>query len=261
MCLQKNCVIISGDINNSPELRKGQGDAASVCYFYLSQKDRNNNEMRFLCKVSGSVAEDIAKISTKTSVLVFGRLETTRYKTEGGEALFKEIIVAEVYPSVAGVYINKTEFAGRLTKNVEFLPAKEEKKALARTSLATNRKGADSEQVEFIDLTLFDKKAEFVQKYMGKGTPAAVSGRLVLESYTSKSGKQCVAYRVLVSSIDFTQDKGGGSVSASLPPADFVPQQASSPKTNAESVSGGFKPVSPTADGFMPMGWGSLPIN
>lgn len=258
MCLQKNSILLSGEVT-VPELR-GQ-----VCYFYLSQKDKSNKVSSFLVKVSNKeLVEYLTKnITQPTSLLVFGSLLTEKYDTPQGKQSFSSVSVREVYPSVPGVYINKAEFSGRLTKNADFFAATETKKALGRMSLATTRVVGEQEETEFVDITLFDKKAEFVNKYMSKGTAATVTGKLVLEQYTSKTGEQKVAYRVTCSTVNFTGDKGGGSVSAQLPPTGNVatpPQQGVPGVPNGTAAPNGAMPTADgTVPGMVPMGWGNFP--
>ena len=54
-----------------------------------------------------------------------------------------------------------------------------------RTSMAVNRStGADNESADFIQVLAFDKKAEFLSKWVPKGTAFFAEGRLSVGTYT-----------------------------------------------------------------------------
>lgn len=299
MCLQKNLFIISGEVAAAPELRmtpdNGNGSLA-ICRFNLLQKDGNGKTSSFLVKGYGKMAEDLARLSAQSAVLLFCRLETTKYTNrEGKNASFKELVISEWYPSVPGVYINRATVAGRFTKDADFFVGTGEKKAVARTSLATTAfKGSEHERTEFIDIVTFDKKAEFISKYAGKGTAVEVTGKLVLESYTNKDNVKCVAWKVYAFNVEYTSSKRS-DVETSVP-ADYSaenttapaasgsvsqpsqmsaqntasPQRVMSAQQNAvpsaaqtrvsnSSFADGFMPISSATDGFMPAGWGNFP--
>ena len=74
--------------------------------------------------------------------------------------------------------MNKVILMGRLTKNPEIKYAgKDNDMAVARYTLAVNRRyKRDGEQeADFISYVAFGKSAEFVQKYLHKGTKFAES--------------------------------------------------------------------------------------
>lgn len=247
MCLQKNKIIMSGVMRTVPELRVVPNENLSICHFQLTQLDTRGNEMTFACKALKENAENLAKCPAGTSILVFGRLETNKYKSGNGYVDFREIVVSEVYPSVEGVYINKMQFAGRLTKDPLFYAGTEAKKSLARGSIAmTMNKGTDAAKTEFLDVVAFDQRAEFMNNHMRKADAITAEGRLVLEQYQAQDGPK-ISYKLYTYSVEFTQDKAvnNRAVTAALPQS--AEQSSSLPPQST---------VKPTADGFVPVGNG-----
>lgn len=75
---------------------------------------------------------------------------------------------------------------------------------MARFSIAISM-GRD--QVEYINCTAFDKKAELLEKYFKKGDRIGVIGRIHNGSYTNKDGQKVTATEIWVDEIEFLQDK------------------------------------------------------
>ena len=58
---------------------------------------------------------------------------------------------------------------------------------IATFGFAVNEKHGDKEETLFIDVTAFGKTAEIVEKYVNKGDPLFIQGKLRLESWEDKS--------------------------------------------------------------------------
>ena len=127
---------------------------------------------------------------------------------------------------------------GNLTRNVE-LKYTINQTAVAEVGLAVNRKykrqdGTDAEEVCFIDIKAFAGKAETLHKYLGKGDPIFIEGRLTFDQWEYE-GKKHSKHRVIVENFQFlprgerqqTQDQGGGPNSdydaERVPPNDDIP--------------------------------------
>lgn len=93
---------------------------------------------------------------------------------------------------------------GRLTADPEIRVASETQKTIARFSVAINRNKKDA---DFINCVAFDKTAELLEKYFHKGDRIGVQGRIQTGSYKNRDGQTVRTTDVMVSSIEFLQDK------------------------------------------------------
>ena len=110
--------------------------------------------------------------------------------------------------------MNKVILMGRLTKNPEIKYAgKDNDMAVARYTLAVNRRyKRDGEQeADFISCVTFGKSAEFVQKYLHKGTRIVIGGRISTGNYKDKDGKTIYTTDVIVEEHEFAQNKDNGA--------------------------------------------------
>lgn len=93
--------------------------------------------------------------------------------------------------------INNFIFSGRLTTDTE-LKLSENGKSYCRFCVATQRFGV--ENASFINCTAFGHNAEFISKYLGKGSPVVVEGNVDISSY-QKDGETRYATQVMVQNI------------------------------------------------------------
>lgn len=101
--------------------------------------------------------------------------------------------------------MNKVIICGRLTKDPD-IKYTQDQKAVARFTLAVNRKGKDK-GADFISCVAFGKTGEFVEKYFKKGMKADLSGSIHTGSYEGKNGKVYTT-EVWVDDIEFGESKG-----------------------------------------------------
>jgi len=90
--------------------------------------------------------------------------------------------------------LNKVYLAGRLTRDPE-LRYISSGTALCKIGLAVSRKyrskdGESREETLFIDVTCWDKTAEFIGEKVKKGRPILVEGRLKTDSWEDKTTGQ-----------------------------------------------------------------------
>lgn len=105
--------------------------------------------------------------------------------------------------------MNKVFLIGRLTNNIE-LRYTEKKLPIATFSIAINRdyKNADGEyETDFINCKAFQMTAELIGKYTKKGDLIAIDGSLRTNSYEDKEGNKKRSTEVLVSTVQFLQQK------------------------------------------------------
>ncbi len=53
----------------------------------------------------------------------------------------------------------------------------------------------------------FGKQAEFVERYLHKGTKVVLSGRVQNDNYTNKDGQMVYSVRIMVDEIEFAESK------------------------------------------------------
>ena len=92
---------------------------------------------------------------------------------------------------------------------------------MGRFSVAVDRKfkREGEPDADFFNCTAFGKQAEFVERYLHKGTKILLSGRVQNDNYTNKDGQMVYSVRVMVDEIEFAESKnasggnGGGGYS------------------------------------------------
>lgn len=104
--------------------------------------------------------------------------------------------------------LNKVILIGNLTRDPE-LRYTPKGTAVADISLAINRvwnddQGNKQEEVTFVGVTLWAKLAELAQKYLAKGRPVYIEGRLTQETWEDKeTGKKQTKTKVIGESMQF----------------------------------------------------------
>ena len=107
--------------------------------------------------------------------------------------------------------MNSVILKGRLTKDPDVRYTQgQEQMAIARYTLAVNRKGKDA-GADFINCVCFSKVAEFAEKYLKKGQEILVQGRINVGSYDNKEGKKVYTTDVVVEAHEFCGTKQEGS--------------------------------------------------
>ena len=99
--------------------------------------------------------------------------------------------------------MNKVILMGRLTRDAEMYG---QKSKVARFTLAVDRNYGEDE-TDFFPCVSFGKQAEFVEKYLKKGTKILLSGRLQNNNYEDKQGNKVTATQVISEEIEFAESK------------------------------------------------------
>ncbi|MBS7240133.1 MAG: single-stranded DNA-binding protein [Acetatifactor sp.] len=106
--------------------------------------------------------------------------------------------------------MNKVILMGRLTRDPEVRYSQgASQTAVGRFSIAVDRrfKREGEPDADFFNCTAFGKQAEFVERYLHKGTKIVVSGRIQNDNYTNKDGQTVYSVRVMVEEIEFAESK------------------------------------------------------
>lgn len=101
--------------------------------------------------------------------------------------------------------INRVVLVGRLTRNVE-LRKTQNGKSVASFTVALDR-GFDGEQADFVNCVAWEKTAEFMATYLGKGSLIALDGRLQSRSYENKEGKNVYVLEVVADNLKSLERK------------------------------------------------------
>ena len=107
--------------------------------------------------------------------------------------------------------MNLVVLTGRLTKEVE-LKQTNTGKTYTRFSLAVN-KTFKKDECDFISCVAWEKTAELMVKYLGKGSKVGITGEINTGSY-EKEGVKVFTTDVIVRNLEFLDSKkSGGSQS------------------------------------------------
>ena len=102
---------------------------------------------------------------------------------------------------------NKILLMGNLTRDPQ-LSYTPNQTAVVDFGLATNRRwtgqdGSQREETCFVDCRAFGRQAENINKYLTKGRPVFVEGRLTFDSWTAQDGTRRSKHRVTVERFQF----------------------------------------------------------
>lgn len=149
--------------------------------------------------------------------------------------------------------LNKVLLMGNLTRDPE-LRVTPKGTPICQFSLAINRQfkmesGESREEVIFVDIEAWGKQGETIAKYMTKGRPLYVEGRLKLDQWEDKNTKEKKSkMRVVLEQFQFLGDSRGGGAGGgggSAPAGEFDQTGGGSPERHAPPArSGGAKPAS-----------------
>ncbi|HET6203441.1 MAG TPA: single-stranded DNA-binding protein [Planctomycetota bacterium] len=111
--------------------------------------------------------------------------------------------------------LNKVLLLGNLTRDPElrYTPSG---MPVCEFGLATNRRiptqgGETREEVCFVDVVLYGKRAEAFSKYFSKGRPAFIEGRLEFRQWETPEGQKRNRLRVVAEDWQFVAPAPGGS--------------------------------------------------
>ena len=152
--------------------------------------------------------------------------------------------------------VNTVTLAGHLTRDPEMRSLAGEK-VVVNFSLAINRryKGNDGEIKEdstFVDCEAWGRTAELVGQYLAKGSAAYVEGRLKLDNWQDKDGKNRSRLKVVVENVQFVgppKAKGATSTTDAAEPvmsaaasAPGAPRASAAPRVAGRPAAGHDEP-------------------
>jgi len=102
---------------------------------------------------------------------------------------------------------NKIILGGNITRDLQlsYLPSQT---AVVDFGIAVNRKwksreGEQKEEVCFVDCRAFGKTAENINKYLSKGDPIFIEGRLTYNAWTAQDGTKRSKHLVTIENFQF----------------------------------------------------------
>ncbi len=126
---------------------------------------------------------------------------------------------------------NRVILLGNLTRDPE-LRTTPKGTSVCQFGMAVNRvyrtgdSGETQEETTFVDLEAWGKQAEIISKYVSKGNPLFVEGRLKFDSWESKEGEKRSKLKVIVENMQLMPRESSGH-SASRPAQDSAPSPRS----------------------------------
>ena len=105
--------------------------------------------------------------------------------------------------------MNTIILMGRLTRDPEVRYGGANNTAIARYAIAVDRRFKQEGQPEadFFNLVSFGKQAEFVEKYLRKGTKIVVQGELRNNNYTNKDGQMVYGMEIVANNVEFAESR------------------------------------------------------
>ncbi len=109
---------------------------------------------------------------------------------------------------MSALNLNKVMLCGRLTAAAE-LKATQSGRSVVSFTLAVNRPRAkDTEQTaDFLSCVAWDKTAEFISRYFGKGDSLYICGKLRTRNFKDKEGRTVYVTEVLIDEAQFVDNK------------------------------------------------------
>ncbi len=104
--------------------------------------------------------------------------------------------------------MNNVNIIGNITKDIE-LRYTQNQKAVTTVSIAVNDGYGDNKKTHFIEVQAWEKQAENLEKYCGKGSKIAVSGKLIQQTWEHE-GKKLSKLLVQAFNIMFLDNKKEG---------------------------------------------------
>ena len=113
-------------------------------------------------------------------------------------------------------YLNAVFLIGNLTRDPE-LRTTPKGTSIAAFGLAINRQsknadGSHADETTFVDIEAWGKQADLVAKYLARGAPAMIEGRLKLDEWTDKtSGQKRRRLKVVLENVQFLGARSNGT--------------------------------------------------
>ena len=131
--------------------------------------------------------------------------------------------------------LNVVAVQGRLAADPAIRTTTTGKKvASIRLACDRGRKGTDGgNQVDWLDVILWERRAAFAEQYLRKGMMIAVDGRLQSRQYQDRNGNNRQAVEIVAANVSFCEAKRGAEPQLDeggyAAPAGYAPPAATAP--------------------------------
>ena len=138
--------------------------------------------------------------------------------------------------------LNRIIVQGRIVKKPE-MRVTQSGKSVASFTLAVERDYAaqgQERETDFLDVNAWNQTAEFVGKYLDKGSMAVVDGKLQIRNWTDKEGNKRRSAEVVADNVYFGDSKRDGAAPGGFDQTPSYPQAPAyqAPANPAPSASG-----------------------
>ena len=245
MSYELNSASIGGNLTADPDVRYTSGGAPTAIARYTLAVNRRTGDADYIrCVVFGKQAEYAEKYLKKGApVLVTGCIRTGNYTSKDGTGVNTMEVVTDRQTTEkdGALNMNRVLLFGRLTRDPEVRYTQGESPVcVARYTLAVPRKyyskrAGDSGSADFIPCIAFGEPAGFVEKYLKKGTPVVVHGRIQTGGYTNRDGVKIHTIEVVAEDHDFAGRKNAGASKTAPPREEISSVHGSSTDAAAQS--------------------------
>lgn len=101
--------------------------------------------------------------------------------------------------------MNSILLSGYMGKDPEIRVTRDGK-SIANFSLGVNRRFAKERTTDWFNCTAFSKTADFIGRYLRKGSKIIVEGEIQNDNY-EKDGRMVYGYKVIVNQVEFADSK------------------------------------------------------
>ena len=143
--------------------------------------------------------------------------------------------------------MNLVVMMGRLTRDPEVrYSAGSSGTTVANFRIAVDRrfKREGQQDADFFDCVAFGKQAEFVERYIHKGTKVVVSGSMQNDNYQGRDGQMVYRNRIVLDNSEFAESKAASQNNAYVPQE---PAEKQAPRRESRPAPA----VNTSGDGFM----------
>lgn len=102
--------------------------------------------------------------------------------------------------------LNKVVLLGRMVKDAEIRHT-DSGKAVTSFTIAVDNGHGDNKKTDFINCVAWEKTAEFIKNWFGKGRMIAIVGRISTRTYESQDGRKNYITEVVVNEVSFADSK------------------------------------------------------
>jgi len=106
--------------------------------------------------------------------------------------------------------VNRIVVSGNLTKDSELRQTNTGISVLLNSIAVNNRakkNGQYTDEVMYVDITLFGARADSLSQYLKKGTKVIVDGKLAIDNWKDKNGNPRRQVKIIVDNLDFAGNK------------------------------------------------------